>query len=734
MRGGFALALRALALSSLVVLAGGDVTYTRLTDGVDTPPHVTAMDEAMYFDFDLPPRTDAVLTLDVLDGDADLYVLGPTIPATTGVLPSPSYRTWYSIHSASTDDIVYISSREASAGNGTGGIFRVGVWGWSSAGVGGAAGSEWTLRVDLVPGGRNNTAAQATAMTGVYDACCGDDGSCAAWNLAGGRTADVCHVRGMLCDASGDVRHLRLVNERLRCHLDGAVLAALASVFATAERVELGNNPNLRVTSGSGNGAALLEALYLAAPSLTHLHVSGSPVFDDGDDDGATFSQSACAATPSGLVSLRLSNSGLRGPVPDGRVVTATLRDAQLHENRLNGTLPAVPHGSALSVFTAYRNRLEGSVPASYATRAGDLTVFLVSHNRLEGTLPAFGGVAQPALHSFSARSNLLEGSVPVGLLGARADALYELDLGDNRLTGTLPDDALSGRTLRRLALRLNALTGTVPSLQAGPNLRVLDLGQNALSGDPFTEGVTRAPLLEQLYLDDNNLEGTLPSVTAERNGGTGMHLVKFSSLKWFYAQGNRLFGTVPSDHARLRVFTAPMDAYRRWYDVRDNRLDGPAPEWTVPLVRYSAVVSVRLSGNMFECPISSVFQSVDPNLECWDPETMAPPAPGQMTRGNGTRLLPEPVPTDVATGDSGPITSRTLDDFVVSTISFSATVALFALLGCAVTRMARARREALARRRWREFQLAGAFDFEDDDVGDDRGSRRTSRGFDRRV
>ena len=69
------------------------------------------------------------------------------------------------------------------------------------------------------------------------------------------------------------------------------------------------------------------------------------------------------------------------------------------------------------------------------------------------------------------------------------------------------------------------------------------------------------------------------------------MHLVKFSSLKWFYAQGNRLFGTVPSDHARLRVFTAPMDAYRRWYDVRDNRLDGPAPEWTVRLVRYSAVV-----------------------------------------------------------------------------------------------------------------------------------------------
>ena len=735
MRGGFALALWALALSSLVTLAGGDVTYTRLSDGVATPAHVTAMDEAMYFDFVLPPATDAMLTLDVLDGDADLYVLGPTYPASTGFLPGRFAYTWYSVHSAMTDDLVYISSREELAGNGTGGTFRVGVWGWSSAGAGGAAGSEWTLRLDLIPGGRNNTAAQAAAMTGLYDACCGGVNSCAAWNDAGGRSADACHVRGMLCDAAGDIRHLRLVNEGLNCHLDGAVVSSLASIFATTERVELGNNPNLRVRSGAGNGAVLLESIYRAAPSLTHLHVTGSPVFDDGDDDGVTFSPAVCAATPPGLVSLRMSNSGLRGPMPDGCVITAALRDAELHDNHLSGALPAVPVGSALSVFTAYRNDLEGSVPASYARRASDLTIFLVSQNRLEGTLPAFGGASQPALHSFNARSNLLEGSVPVGLLGARSDALYELDLGDNRLTGTLPDDALSGRTLRRLALRSNALTGAVPSAQAGPNLKVLDLGQNSLSGDPFTEGVTRAPLLEQLYLDENRLEGTLPSVTAEGNGGTGTHLVKFISLKWFYAQGNRLSGTVPSDHARLRVFTAPMDLYKRWYDVRDNRLDGPAPEWTVPIVRYSAVVGVRLSGNTFECPISRELQSVDPDLECWDPETMAPPAPGQMTRGNGTRLLPEPVPTNVATGGSGPIRSETLDDFAVSAISFSVTVVFIALLMSVVVRIARARREALARRRLREFQLSGAFDLEDaDDGDDDRGSRRTSREFHHRV
>ena len=89
-------------------------------------------------------------------------------------------------------------------------------------------------------------------------------------------------------------------------------------------------------------------------------------------------------------------------------------------------------------------------------------------------------------------------------------------------MTGTLPDDALSGRTLRRLALRLNALTGTVPSFQAGPNLRVLDMGQNALSGDPFTEGVTRAPLLEQLYLDENRLGGRFRASRRRETEGRG--------------------------------------------------------------------------------------------------------------------------------------------------------------------------------------------------------------------
>ena len=77
---------------------------------------------------------------------------------------------------------------------------------------------------------------------------------------------------------------------------------------------------------------------------------------------------------------------------------------------------------------------------------------------------------------------------MPVGLLGARADALYELDLGDNRLTGTLPGDALSGRTLRRLACVSTRSPAPCPR-SSWSESRVLDLGQNALSGDPFTEG-----------------------------------------------------------------------------------------------------------------------------------------------------------------------------------------------------------------------------------------------------
>jgi hypothetical protein len=56
---------------------GAAPAETELTAGVAVNG-TTAKDEAAFFQFTLAPYEDAVLNLTMLDGDADVYVLGPS--------------------------------------------------------------------------------------------------------------------------------------------------------------------------------------------------------------------------------------------------------------------------------------------------------------------------------------------------------------------------------------------------------------------------------------------------------------------------------------------------------------------------------------------------------------------------------------------------------------------------------------------------------------------------------
>ena len=217
-------------------------------------------------------------------------VLGPTIPRPRAC--RAPRRTWYSIL-ARRRTTSCASRPRASAGNGTGGIFA-----WASGAGPPRRRRRRQLRVDLPrgsrPGGRSNTAAQAMATRRVRRVL--RRRRLVPRNLAGTNRGRVTFAA---CSATPPAT-TPPPGQRAVAVTWTAPSSPAASVFAAASG-RAGNNPNLRVTSGAGNGAALLEALYLAAPSRTHLHVSGSPVFDDGDDDGATFS--GRARRPLGLVS-----------------------------------------------------------------------------------------------------------------------------------------------------------------------------------------------------------------------------------------------------------------------------------------------------------------------------------------------------------------------------------------------------------------------------------------------
>jgi hypothetical protein len=69
--------LLAALLSIHCAAMGAAPAETELTAGVAVSG-TTAKNEAAFFQFTLAPYEDAVLTLTMLDGDADVYVLGPS--------------------------------------------------------------------------------------------------------------------------------------------------------------------------------------------------------------------------------------------------------------------------------------------------------------------------------------------------------------------------------------------------------------------------------------------------------------------------------------------------------------------------------------------------------------------------------------------------------------------------------------------------------------------------------
>lgn len=104
---------------------------------------------------------------------------------------------------------------------------------------------------------------------------------------------------------------------------------------------------------------------------------------------------------------------------------------------------------------------------------------------------------------------NQLTGTLPedLGLL----TELTHLDLSGNRLQGVLPPNVGHPQQLRYLDLSRNQLRGPIPDrLRLLHQLRTLDLHDNRLSG-PIPEALGDLVRLERLDLSDNELTGEVP-------------------------------------------------------------------------------------------------------------------------------------------------------------------------------------------------------------------------------
>jgi hypothetical protein len=185
----------------------------------------------------------------------------------------------------------------------------------------------------------------------------------------------------------------------------------------------------------------------------------------------------------------------------------------------------------AVTRIELQQNGLRGELPASLGGLA-KLAWLRVFGNAISGTLPpALGRLG--ALQRLYLKGNQLTGSIPPEL-GACA-AMVDLGVNENRLTGSLPPELGQLQKLMRLHVEDNPLTGALPCLDKCAALGDVYI-QRTLIGGPLPECLFAMPRARLLYLNGNRFSGTLPRAVG-RPAATLEHL---------YLQDNDLEGSVP--------------------------------------------------------------------------------------------------------------------------------------------------------------------------------------------
>ena len=205
--------------------------------------------------------------------------------------------------------------------------------------------------------------------------------------------------------------------------------------------------------------------------------------------------------------------------------------------------------------------------------------------NNLSGALPDV--LAKLAnLKSLILNINLLSGNIPAEL--GQLSMLESLRLGSNQLSGDVPAELGQLSNLVRLDLNINQLSGTIAQeLGKLTNLETLDLRNNRLSGVIPAE-LGRLYNLDLLLLNSNQLTGIIPP-----------ELGQLTNLVWLLLDSNQLTGVIPPELGQLTSLEL--------LDLHSNQLSGVIPPELANLENLS---SFNISGTKVCAPRNPDFQA----------------------------------------------------------------------------------------------------------------------------
>mmetsp|Transcript_47957 Transcript_47957/g.71036 ORF Transcript_47957/g.71036 Transcript_47957/m.71036 type:complete len:623 (+) Transcript_47957:94-1962(+) len=177
--------------------------------------------------------------------------------------------------------------------------------------------------------------------------------------------------------------------------------------------------------------------------------------------------------------------------------------------------------------------------------------------------------------------NNILHGFIPASL--GNLPNLMVLDLGGNKLSGPLPKFASS--LLTTINLESNDLSGPIPDDFGNGKRNMVDLNlmKNGFSGS-LPESLFEMKKLNKLTLSENEFYGTIPK-----------RLGELSNLQFLYLDHNKFVGTIPWDlvpfNSRLSEVWLQLNdlsgtvphGFTELDDLKDLYVDGNKLTGTIP-------------------------------------------------------------------------------------------------------------------------------------------------------
>ncbi|WVZ14715.1 hypothetical protein V8G54_012281 [Vigna mungo] len=393
----------------------------------------------------------------------------------------------------------------------------------------------------------------------------------------------------------------------VHCSLsDHFILSSMPSKFNFSTSLSV-----LDISSNTFTSPMVFQWLSNITSNLVHLDLSFNQL------EG--FTSSDFGIVMNSLRYLDLSYNYLKARDLKSFINICTLHSLNLYSNNFTEDLPSILGN--LSNRCVRHSLQELHLSSNHITGTlSDISVFsslkslFLFGNQLSGRIPE--GVKLPStLEDLSLGTNFFEGGIPKSF--GNACSLLSLDMGDNSLSVELPMiiSHLSGcatYSLQELYLDGNQINGTLPDFSTFTSLKILYLSDNKLNGE-IPMDIQFPPKLEKLYISSNSLKGVL----------TDYHFANMSKLQYLDLSGNSFSlaftqNWVPpfqllSIHLRScqlgPTFPKWLQAQNKFVhiDISNATISGIIPEWFWAKLPLQKVMTMNISHNSLQGTIPNV-------------------------------------------------------------------------------------------------------------------------------